>query len=370
MTKSILFGNAQDLSLQPPSVNTQPGVEYSTGRRLWQGIPGIERTTQGRLLATWYSGGETEGPENYVLLVTSEDDGRTWSDPLLVVDPPSPVRAFDPVLWHDPGGALWWFWSQSYGVFDGRAGVWAVRCSNSSASTPTWSAPRRLFDGVMMNKPTVLRNGTWLACSAVWSHVHAGFVTREDMGELRFSNVYASKDEGESWSWLGRADVPNRQFDEHMIVERRDGSLWMLVRTISGIGEAVSLDGGKSWTPSKGNVLEGPNSRFFIRRLRSGRVLLVNHYRFQDRDNLTAMLSEDEGRTWYGHLVLDQRPSVSYPDGVESSDGVCYIAYDRERSRAKEVLMAVFTEADVEAGKPVSKICRLKQIVNRVPDSL
>ena len=90
-----------------------------------------------------------------------------------------------------------------------------------------------------MNKPTVLRNGTWLAPAAVWSHPHADFVTREDMSELRFSNVYASKDHGESWNLLGRADVPNRQFDEHMIVERRDETLWMLVRTISGIGEAV-----------------------------------------------------------------------------------------------------------------------------------
>jgi hypothetical protein len=152
-----------------------------------------------------------------------------------------------------------------------------------------------------------------------------------------------------------------------MIVERHDGSLWMLVRTITGIGEAVSLDGGKTWTSSRGNVLEGPGSRFFIRRLRSGRLLLVNHYRFHERNNLTAMLSEDEGRTWYGHLVLDERPAVSYPDGIETSDGVSYIAYDRERSQAKEILLATFTEADVEAGKPISKICRLKQVVNKVP---
>jgi BNR repeat-like domain len=367
MMKSMFLDNAEDLSLQPPSVNARPGEQYSTAGRVWQGIPGIERTQQGRLLATWYSGGATEGPENYILLVTSEDDGRTWSPPLLVIDPPIPVRAFDPVLWHDPNGVLWWFWSQSYGLFDGRGGVWAIRCSNSSTSTLTWSEPRRLFDGIMMNKPTVLRNGTWLAAGAVWSHVHAGFVAREDMRELRFSNVYVSEDKGESWSLRGQADVPNRQFDEHMIVERHDGSLWMLVRTITGIGEAVSLDGGKSWTSSRGNVLEGPCSRFFIRRLRSGRLLLVNHYRFQERNNLTAMLSEDEGRTWYGHLVLDERPAVSYPDGIETSDGVSYIAYDRERSQAKEILLATFTEADVEAGKPISKICRLKQVVNKVP---
>jgi predicted neuraminidase len=367
MTKLTVSGSAEDLSLLPPAINIRPGVEYSSARRRWQGIPGIERTPSGLLLATWYSGGDTEGPENHILLVSSENDGRTWSDPLVVIDPPTPVRAFDPVLWRSPDGTLWWFWSQSYGLFDGRAGVWAVRCSDPSSSTLAWSKPRRMFDGVMMNKPTVLRDGTWLASGAVWSCAHAGFVVREDMRGLRFSNVYASNnnDNGESWTLLGQADVPGRQFDEHMIVERRDGSLWMLVRTNSGVGEAVSRDGGKTWTSSRGNVLEGPGSRFFIRRLRSGRLLLINHYRFEGRNNLAAMLSEDDGATWYGHLVLDERHDVSYPDGVETSDGVSYIIYDRERTRAKEILLATFTEEDVEAGKPVSAACRLKQLVNR-----
>jgi hypothetical protein len=360
---------AETLSLEPPSVNSRPGSEYSAPRRLWQGIPGIERTSSGRLLATWYSGGDNEGPENYILLGSSEDDGRTWSEPLHVIHPPHPVRAFDPVLWHDPNGALWWFWSQSYGLFDGRAGVWCTRCLSSSTTPLEWTTPRRIFDGIMMNKPTVLESGAWLAPGAIWSPVLPTFVVRDDMRQLRFSNVYTSPDGGGSWILQGHADVPNRHFDEHMIVERRDGSLWMLVRTKSGIGEAISTDQGKTWKPSKGNVLEGPCSRFFIRRLHSGRLLLVNHYRFQERNNLTAMLSDDEGRTWYGHLVLDERADVSYPDGAESPEGVCYVVYDRERTQAKEILLATFTESDVEAGAAVTKTCRLKQIVSRVPTS-
>jgi predicted neuraminidase len=368
MTKPTPMNIAEEtLSLEPSLVDTQPGIKYSASLRLWQGIPGIERARNGHLLATWYSGGQNEGPENYILLVRSDDEGGTWSEPLAVVDPPYPVRAFDPVLWHDPNGVLWWFWSQSYGLFDGRAGVWASKCFDSSAETLIWTNPLRLFDGVMMNKPTVLINGHWLAAGAVWNHTHRDFAVREDMRNLRFSNVYESTNNGESWILMGQADVPGRTFDEHMIIERRDGSLWMLVRTDSGIGEAVSRDGGKSWISSRGNVLEGPSSRFFIGRLKSGLQLLVNHYRFDGRNNLTAMLSEDEGRTWYGHLVLDDRSEVSYPDVVETPDGVCYVIYDRERTRAREILMAVFTEEDVAAGKPTRPDCRLKQLVNQVP---
>jgi predicted neuraminidase len=359
--------SAEKLSLRPASVNTRPGAEYSASVRNWQGIPGIERSANGRLLATWYSGDENEGPANYILLVISENEGRSWSDPLAVVAPPYPVRAFDPVLWHDPDGVLWWFWSQSHGLFDGRIGVWASRCLESSAPEMKWTKPQRIFDGIMMNKPLVRKDGTWLAAVCIWSVVLPGFVVRDDMKDLRFSSVYISIDKGASWQMLGQADVPNRQFDEHMIVERRDGSLWMLVRTYSGIGEARSHDGGRTWVAGKVDVLEGPCSRFFIQRLRSGRLLLVNHHRFEGRNNLTASLSDDEGRSWHGHLLLDERSEVSYPDGIETSEGVVYVVYDRERTKAKEILFACFTEADVNAGKPVSAGCRLKQLINKVP---
>jgi hypothetical protein len=96
--------------------------------------------------------------------------------------------------------------------------------------------------------------------------------------------------------------------------------------------------------------------------------LLVNHFRFDGRNNLTASLSDDEGRSWYGHLLLDERSDVSYPDGIETSDGVIYVIYDRERTKAKEILFGRLTEGDIEAGRPVSPECRLKQLINKVPD--
>ncbi len=34
-----------------------------------------------------------------------------------------------------------------------------------------------------------------------------------------------------------------------MVVERKDGSLWMLLRTSYGIGQSVSADGGATWSP-------------------------------------------------------------------------------------------------------------------------
>ena len=38
------------------------------------------------------------------------------------------------------------------------------------AETPRWFEPRRLGDGIMLNKPTVLSNGDWLFTSSVWEN--------------------------------------------------------------------------------------------------------------------------------------------------------------------------------------------------------
>ena len=157
-------------AMTPPPINFNPGPAYATAPRTWHGIPAIDITPNGRLFAAWYSGGTNEGTENYVILAGSEDDCATWSDPLFVIDPPGDVRAFDPVLWHNPRGSLWFFWSQSEGKCDGRFGLWYTTTEASDAPTPQWKEPRRTDDGVMINKPIVLSTGEWMLPVALWDY--------------------------------------------------------------------------------------------------------------------------------------------------------------------------------------------------------
>ena len=363
---------ADDSALMPPPVETKPGPKYADGTRIFQGIPGIERAAGGRLWAVWYAGGPdepSEGPGNYVVAVTSDDDGHTWSAPKLVIDPPGEVRAYDPCLWHDPRGRLWLFWAQSYNWWDGRSGVWAVVSENSNDEEPRWSAPRRLTNGIMMNKPTVLSTGEWLLPAAIWERPasdRTDAAHRHDLSNERGTSIHVSRDEGGTWSLLGRATMPDCVFDEHMIVERRDGSLWTLVRTSSGIGETISTDHGRTWTEGKPSQMPHVNSRFFIRRLKSGKLLLVTHNPpvGKTRSHLTAQLSDDDGRSWTGGLLIDERRGVSYPDGVQASDGTIRLIYDFDRRGAKQILMAVFTEADVSSGK-WSAAARQRIVVNQ-----
>ncbi len=153
-----------------------------------------------------------------------------------------------------------------------------------------------------------------------------------------------------------------------MLVERKDGGLWLLVRTRYGIGEAASKDGGKTWSEVADTGIPHTDSRFFIRRLASGRLLLVRHNSpgpKLGRSHLAAFLSEDDGRTWDGGLMLDERAGVSYPDGVQAPDDSIRVIYDYNRTTEKQIFMARFTEEDILKRRLVSAAGKLQIQINR-----
>ena len=362
-----------DEALMPATVLYHPSGVYNDCRRQWQGIPGIERTKNGRIYVGFYSGMPTEAPGNYVLLIYSDDDGESFSAPYLAILPPTMnVRCFDECLWIDPNGALHLYWAQSYGFMDGRIGVWESVCADPDAENPRFSAPSRLANGIMMNKPIVLSTGEWLMTCAVYkdcnvSRTSDSVIPTKNIAipEETYSNIYISTDEGKSFTLAGHSDYADRLIDEHMCIEKKDGSIWMLIRARKGIGEATSYDKGHTWTEEKDSGLGGPCARFCIRRLRSGRMLLINHHDFVGRNNLKAMVSDDEGKTWKGFLLLDERTPVTYPDMTEDEDGNIYITYDFGRYEEREILMAKVTEADILAGEIVTPTSYLKRVVNR-----
>jgi hypothetical protein len=155
----------RDLALAPPNIIISPWSRHIPPTKR-QGVPGIERTLQGRLWAVY--GRDVESTRNYQVLKCSDDDGRSWSDVKLMILPRKGVRAMSACIWIDPQQRMWVFWGQSYGQQDGRYGVWAIVTDNPDSADPQWSSPRRIGDGIMLNKPTVLKKGDWLFTSSVW----------------------------------------------------------------------------------------------------------------------------------------------------------------------------------------------------------
>lgn len=372
-----------DALLLPPPINTRPGSVYLDRWRNYNMVIGADTTPGGRLWGAWVSGGDD--PNAYFVVASSDDKGETWSQPRLVIDPPDhpsglKISVIVGNLWCDPLGRLWLFFDQSYEHFDGRTGNWYIRCDNPDDAEPIWSDPVYIGYGMTLNKPIVHSSGDWLLPVSLWDRekikpqilAHDPEPFRE-LDPFRMSNVFASSDQGATWQRRGGVSIPNPQFDEAVLIERGDGSVWMTCRSIiGGLWESISHDCGVTWSPpALGNIRHIP-SRHAIRRLRSGRLLLVKHGReigkqSARRIHLTAFVSDDDGKSFSGGLLLEGREDhdCSYPDISQFEDGTICVIYDYGRDDPSEIMMARFHEEDVLAGTIVSPFSKLDMLVSR-----
>ena len=325
-------------------------IVSTKGNRAWQGIPAIESAHNGRLWCAFFSGGSKEpDPENFILLTTSQDNGETWSNPASIIAPPGLTRAYDPALWHDPDGRLWLFFNQA-NLETKDFSVWAMTTETSHDTKPVWGKPRKVALHVpfafRLNKPTVLTTGEWLL-PVTWSRSapEGWFAVSQQL-----QGVAVSTDQGEMWTLRGAVEAPKWAL-ENMIVERTDTTLWMLIRTGSGVlWESVSIDHGQTWSEGTATNIVNPGSRFFVHRLTSGRLLLINTPDPKDRKGLFAYLSEsDDGSSFGQGLELDDRGNVSYPDAVQASNGFIFSVHDCDRYGPGEILLNVFSEEEILA---------------------
>ncbi|MBX7207249.1 MAG: glycoside hydrolase [Verrucomicrobiaceae bacterium] len=348
-----------------PKLIPNPGSteDHARVKRTCSGVASMTITRGGRLWVAWYVG-TTPGakietcPNAYVVVSTSGDGGKTWKE-VLALDPdgPCPLKSMDPRPWVDPTGRLWIIW---HIVINGVSHVyqtkkaWAITADDAEKESPSWSQPRPISDGVMINKPVVLANGDWLFA------VH----DRKTVDTALLKAV-VSEDNGKTFKVRGQIEVSHDLHAiEPMAVERKDGSLWMLTRTGNagdlktpqGISELFSTDHGTTWSAPRPSAIKHTASRFHVSRLQSGNLLLVKHSAIDVdlttvgkklRRELTAFLSQDDGRSWSKGLMIDERVGCSYPDAQQAADGTIYLTWDFNRSKDQEILMTTFREEDV-----------------------
>jgi hypothetical protein len=361
-------------SRQPdPRIIFNPGPEYADENRFFGIASSIARSPGGRLWCGWSSGGTQESQENYCIVVTSDDDGQSWTPPRIVIDAKTSkgkkIRTDHLTAWTAPTGDLWLMWSEyPRGLTGPDSSLWCIVSKNPNDKEPRWSEPRKLIDGQnLLTTPVVLRDGSWIFPTGCWRR------------KSQFpSRPIISHDAGKTFVLGGPLHGGLTDFDEYMIVERANGDLVVYNRYGTSFLTCESSDQGQTWTAQKPDGLPHTNSRFVFMVLQSGHWLLVKHGSIRGisdaretkhpenkgRSHLTAFVSMDEGKTWTGGLMLDERP-CSYPFGCQASDGTIYVSYERNRWDNPEILLARFTEADVLAGKVVSNRARLRLIVNR-----
>ena len=367
------------LTLTPPRIRQFAEPELLPERNDFVMSSGIDITPGGRLWISWFGGGDNE--KAYLMLAKSDDNGLSWSEPQFIIkEPPTPNGFPRSVLvgnvWTQPDGKFRIFFSYSLGSYDGRAGVWTAVCDNPDSEQPSWSEPKRIWHGFTINKPIVTQTGEWLLGISLWRKKRIfGFHDMpceydnyqghlfQELDNERKAHVFASSDCGKSWQKRGGIRLEERDFDEQVIVERQDYSLLMYLRTCygiieNGLAETESYDAGITWRKPEKSSLPHTSSRIFASRLKSGRLLIVKHGGLEEpvkvRSHLTAYISEDDGKSWSGGLLLDERVGISYPDGFQAPDGRIFITYDFKRING-EILLAVFSEEDVLACEPSSE---------------
>lgn len=355
-----------------------PMDEYhsSTNRR-FTGIPSIAVSWEsGRLWMTYYAScTDGEDSNNYSVLATSADNGKSWNE-VLVADPDGkgPMRSFDPEVWIGPDRRLRWTWSERFTpVRDGDKNrfladgkelkqddrIWMVELDPDMGHQHV-SAAQEIGRGIMMGKPIVTRDGRWLFPNAHW-------------GAAPSACVLESLDAGRTFKELGGATLPEdiREYDEHNIVELMTGGLRAYMRTDAKCGHAIwqseSLDGGVTWSEPRACDFLQLNSRIFVRRLKDGRLLLVKNgglkEKLEKREKMMAFLSDDDGRTWKGGLMLWDRFYCSYPDGDQGADGTIYLVFDGNRfGKEREMYFSRFTVDDVLARRPVSRVFQIVKL--------
>ena len=362
--------------LRTPEINFYPFPAYTRKYLPFAMAAGLEVTLGGRVWTCWI-GGE-DGPRAYMLASYSDDGGKTWCNPVFVIDPGADEGRSDSIpmgtrtgcFWCDPLGRLWLFFKQSLAGFDGSCSNWFIRCDDPDCDTPSWSEPRYIGFGASLNKPIVRKNGEWILPVSLWERWHISEPFGDcyhELDDVRGANVFVSEDEGEHWSHRGGIAFEDSCFNEHSVVELHDGRLWMLSRCHREIAQSFSNDGGISWQPQQ-TFFPHVNAKCVFRRLQSGNILLVRHGTDMavatiDRSNLAAFISQDDGRTWSGGLLLDGRASVSYPDIAQAPDGDIYVYYDFNRDTDAEILFAKFRDEDALAGEFVTMHASLKNII-------
>ncbi|MDP4134035.1 MAG: sialidase family protein [Bacillota bacterium] len=262
------------------------------------------------------------------------------------------MQALDIQLWTDPDGKLRVYWTQNNAIVDdesnasiegyrkngyiwcdNRHAAWTMVCDNPDDDNPVFSEPHYWGIGFLRCKPIVLDDGRWMFCNYDQLCDCYGYSISTDCGKT-YERCY------------GGTKVQT-DHDEPMAYQRKDGSIRMLARsTVGELGESISNDRGTSWSGGIPSGIESPNSRFWISRTPTGRILLVNNDHRTSRCRMSVRLSEDDGATWKYKRCVDEREALSYPD-VEFCNGKILLTYDRERIGVREILFTSFTEDDI-----------------------
>ncbi|MFZ2087342.1 MAG: sialidase family protein, partial [Desulfobaccales bacterium] len=269
-----------------------------------------------------------------------------WTEPRVLVNPRQSSHELrrwvrkvgNAVVVNDQQGGLWLFYAS-------MLGGWSTTSLNYKVSRDegqTWSPSQKLILSPFFNLTNNVKNkGVNLNRGAHLLPVYHEFLHK-------FSQVLLFRPENPGPPYQVRKMTYTARAIQPALVPRDDQNLSAFFRNAAGEGErhilkAASSDTGWNWSGLTGTSLPHPDAGFDMIRLSDGAILGAVNHAFQDRSDLTLVLSPDEGKSWKILHVLENKPGkeYAYPSFTLSQDHY-HLTYTYERKRIKHV---VFNEA-------------------------
>lgn len=202
----------------------------------------------------------------------------------------------------------------------------------------------RSLDGGATWEEPILASGGWCGCVHSMIETSKGrivLVGQEIIPEWRHATVvFFSDDNGKTWRRGGTIDYGIGNSDhsgsiEGTVIELRDGSLYMLLRTETGfLWEATSIDDGLTWCDVKQSQIRSVTCCAQMLRLKDGRIaLLWNHPPRHktdsgtSREELSLAFSSDECATWSKPMVVAASYDPGESPGKKAPPWVHQVAY-------------------------------------------
>ncbi len=274
----------------------------------------------------------------------SVDEGRTWSSTPLFAEAGKFNVSNERTLLRTREGVIISAWMNGAERKEPKGWHWGEPGVDWHAFVlPTYSC-RSTDDGKTWEKP-VLLSTPWCGCIHSMIQMKSGrivLVGQEIIPQWRHATVmWASDDLGQSWQRGDMLDYGVGTHDhagslEGTVIERKDGSLYLLLRTESGfLWEATSLDGLK-WTGLKQTKIAAVTCCPQMARLSDGRIALLwnapprhDPKSGSSRVELSLAFSEDETATWSKPVIVAANyvpgGRVSYPYLYERKPGEMWI---------------------------------------------
>ncbi len=304
--------------------------------------PTVARLGDGRLLATFGATAKDSG-NGRIVGALSEDGGRTWGAPMMLID--------DPKLFDGDSNVL--VDGNTVFVYGTRTGIpntitkTQTMVTRSTDNGASWSAPReivltRQYMPGKTHNALRLADGTYLMGISWDAWPERGMRARTE-GEMWLSTGALKSSDGFSWTLHGNISTfqpkvtpgSTNGLCEPATVQLANGDLLMILRSgTSRHWESRSTDFGVTWSDPKPSPLVGHNTPSAIVRMEGGEAIVAvwNHSPI-NRYPLSAAASRDGGKTWSAPRVIANTKGlqVSYPGLTQAKDGILVAIYQAQR---------------------------------------